>query len=310
MLFHDCKWNNGPSHSSFVQAHESVGMPGLSYKPAEFTKDHALPLLLRPQSAAPHHLALCSQLVAPRRAGGTLSAAAAAAEWERRLCCQGPLPQACWAAGAGHVPDTSSPIVPQPTLTSRGISPRGRTAAARRRRGDSGHATGCAAQSRQGNTAAGATPAGAALPCVPPGSSLVPPAPLLTKLAGTQVLHDGLRLHLVVTRGTHSRSWQEKRREEAVRSQLKKRRSTRLSECCPRGGHTPGQPATGSQPHGTAAVGIKSHPPLTGHGQPPPAAPGTGSCQEREDGAGRQRGFRGQAPGWAATRRRGWPTAR
>lgn len=212
MLLHDCKRNKGPSHAPFVQAHKSVGMPGLSYKPTEFTKDHALPLRLRPQSAAPHHLALCSQLVAPRRAGGTLSAAAAGAKWERRLCCQGPLPQACWAAGAGHVPDTSSPIVPQPTLTSRGISPRGRTAAARRRRRDSGHATGCAAQSRRGNTAAGATPAGAALPCVPPGSSLVPPAPLLTKLAGTQVLHDGLRLHLVVTRGTHSCSWQEKRR--------------------------------------------------------------------------------------------------
>lgn len=98
-----------------------------------------------------------------------------------------------------------------------------------------------------------------------------------------------------------------KRREEEVRSQLK----TRCRTGRPRGGKCPGplpwRPSAAGQHAAGAQEPSTSSQASAGHGRPPaspapalPAAPrpaqaGAGSCQEREDGAGKERGFQRQA---------------
>lgn len=92
---------------------------------------------------------------------------------------------------------------------------------------------------------------------VPPrDASRRPQGLLLTELAGTEMLHDRLRLHLVVARRTHGGAWREEG-QEVVRSWLKTHGTVELpalSDCWSQGARVPAPPED-------TLLAVRSHPP-------------------------------------------------
>lgn len=255
------------------------------------------------------------------------------------LCCPNPGCPSTWVcltAGAGHVPDMSrtrpvpsrpSGRVCAPTLTSRGTLASGKDCgcpqATRPHRWP--HRSGAGRETQWSRIRPTQEPH---CPCAPQGSTPVPPAPLLTKLAGTQVLHDGLRLHLVVARGTHGCSWQKERRgSEELAQEAPQRWAARAVRPLPSRGACPQAPCHGVP--GPSPVGrhpARGQEPSTssqgsaGCGQPPaspapvlPVSPrlGTGRQLPRARGQCWQgEGFSGPGTQLRGTTRHGaWPTA-